>query len=96
MIMPVHTALEASKITSGNMIFRMEWPARSPDMNPIEHLWDLLERRVRGRPQTVADLHQALIHEWRNIPQTDISNLINSMRRRCKELLREHGGHTQY
>ena len=49
----------------------MEWPARSPDMNPIEHLWDLLERRVRGRPQvpqTVADLCQVLIHEWRNIP----------------------------
>ena len=80
-------------------IQRMEWPARSPDMNPIEHLWDLLERRVCGRPQvpqTVADLRQALIHKWRNIPQADISNLINSMRRRCMELLREHGGHTHY
>ena len=80
-------------------IQRKEWPARSPDMNSIEHLWDLLERRVRGRPQvtqTVADLRQALIHEWRNISQADVSNLINGMRRRCTKLLREHGGHTHY
>ena len=64
-------------------IQRMEWLARSPVMNTIEHLWDLLERRVRCRaqePQTVSDLRQALIHEWRNIPQADISNLINSKR----------------
>ena len=65
-------------------------------MNPVEHLLDLLERRVRGRPkapQTVADLRQALIHEWRNISQADISNLINSMRRRRAELLNEQYTH---
>ena len=80
-------------------IEKMVWLARSPDMNPIEHLWDLLERRVRCRPQVpqnVADLCQPLIHEWRNTPQADISNLINSMCRRCTELLREHGLHTHY
>lgn len=80
-------------------IQRMEWPAKSPDMNPIEHLWDLLERRIRGLqqpPQTVAGLRQALLDEWRNIPQPDITNLINSMRRRCTELVNENGGHTDY
>ncbi|GFV86831.1 transposable element Tcb2 transposase [Trichonephila clavipes] len=30
-------------------IVRMEWPACSPDMNPIEHVWDALGRRVAGR-----------------------------------------------
>ena len=75
----------------------MEWPATSPDMNLIEHLWDLLERRVHGRPQVpqaVAELCQALIHEWRNIPQVDIRNLINSMRRQFTKFLRKYGGHT--
>ena len=44
----------------------MGWPARSPDVNPKEHLLDLLERRVRGRaqvPQTVSELRQALNQE---------------------------------
>ena len=74
----------------------MDWPARSPDLNPIEHLWDLLDRRVhvRGRqqvPKTVAELRQAL--KLTSIPQVDITNLVNSLRRRCTELLRENGGH---
>ena len=65
-------------------IQRMDWPARSPDMNPIEHMSDLLDRRVSGRhqvPQTVAELCQALIDEWHNVPQVDITNLVDSMRR---------------
>ena len=45
-------------------------------MNPIEHLWDLLDRRVRGHPmvpQTIAELRQALIIEWLDIPKVDIT-----------------------
>ncbi|GFS92898.1 transposable element Tcb2 transposase [Trichonephila clavipes] len=43
---------------------RMEWPACSSDMNPIEHVWDALGRRVAGRqppPQTLQDLERALL-----------------------------------
>ncbi|GFV24664.1 transposable element Tcb2 transposase [Trichonephila clavipes] len=45
-------------------IVRMEWPACSPDMNPIEHVWDALGRRVAGRqppPQTLQELERALL-----------------------------------
>ena len=55
----------------------MDWPTKSPDMNPIEHLWDLLQRRIHGlpqQPQTVADLYQALIGEWHYYTQVDITN----------------------
>ncbi|GFT45509.1 transposable element Tcb2 transposase [Trichonephila clavipes] len=48
-------------------IVRMEWPACSPDMSPIEHVWDALRRRVAGRqppPQTLQELERALLEEW--------------------------------
>ncbi|GFV02470.1 transposable element Tcb2 transposase [Trichonephila clavipes] len=48
-------------------IVRMEWPACSPDMNPIEHVWDALGRQIAGRqapPQTLQDLERALLEEW--------------------------------
>ncbi|GFW97508.1 transposable element Tcb2 transposase [Trichonephila clavipes] len=61
-------------------IVRMEWPACSPDMNPIEHVWDALGRRVAGRqppPQTLQGLERALLEEWDRIPQLVINSLID-------------------
>ncbi|GFX47101.1 transposable element Tcb2 transposase [Trichonephila clavipes] len=48
-------------------IVRMEWPACSPDMNPIEHVWDALGRQVAGRqppPQTLQELEKKLF--WKS------------------------------
>lgn len=69
------------------------------DMSPIEHLWDVLDRRVRDRvpvPENVRQLRGALQEEWDNIPQATIDNLILSMRRRCTALREANGGHTRY
>ncbi|GFX20658.1 transposable element Tcb2 transposase [Trichonephila clavipes] len=63
-------------------IVRMEWQTCSPDMNPIEHVWDSLGRRVAGRqppPQTLQELERALLEEWDKIPQLMINSLIDSM-----------------
>ncbi|GFW40940.1 uncharacterized protein TNCV_4369881 [Trichonephila clavipes] len=71
-------------------IVRMEWPACSPDMNPIEHIWDALGRRVAGRqppPQTLQELERALLEEWNRIPQLVINSLIDSMPQGCSTLL---------
>ncbi|GFU79868.1 transposable element Tcb1 transposase [Trichonephila clavipes] len=57
----------------------MDWPAYSPDLNPIELVWDMLGRRIAARqpPSTcLPELRRALFDEWCNIPQDQIDNLI--------------------
>lgn len=80
-------------------INRLNWPALSPDMNPIEHAWDMLARAVAARrnpPRTVQELVHAAQEEWRNIPQQNISNLVNSMGRRLQACINSRGGNTLY
>ncbi|GFS57819.1 transposable element Tcb2 transposase [Trichonephila clavipes] len=51
-------------------------------VNPIEHVWDAIGRRVAGRqphPQTLQELEKALLEEWDRIPQLVINSLIDSM-----------------
>jgi transposase len=77
----------------------LPWPTKSPDLNPIEHFWDLLDRRVRAKvipPRNVLELAGALLEEWGNISQQELANLVQSMRRRCTAVLNATGGHTRY
>ena len=70
-----HVACIANAVLRELDIQEMEWPAVSPDLNPIEDVWDRLNRSIRGRPvppQTLQDLEQALIEEWNLIPQRDL------------------------
>jgi transposase len=65
-------------------ITKMDWPAKSPDMNTIEHVWDMLDKRVKARippPQTTQALQTMLLEEWDNLPQELIVNNIRSMPR---------------
>ena len=78
-------------------IVRMEWSARSPDLNPIEHAWDMLQSAVSSRPvqpASVQELRQALLEEWDQIPQYKIRRFISSMRRRCQAVIEARGHHT--
>ncbi|GFX67864.1 transposable element Tcb2 transposase [Trichonephila clavipes] len=68
-------------------------------MNPIEHVWDALGRRVAGHqspPQTLQELERALLEDWDRIPQLVINSLIDSMPQRCSALLAVRGNHTPY
>jgi hypothetical protein len=65
----------------------LPWPSKSPDLNPIEHLW---AERQRQPPSQFNQLSQALPHEWQRILQVRIQNLIRSMpihARRCRTVL---------
>ena len=82
-------------LRNNNIDFIDDWPSKSLDLNPIEHLWDNLD--IRQNPLgNVNELREALLEEWNNIPQAEINNLIHSMRRRCQAVSNAHSGHTHY
>lgn len=76
----------------------MAWPARSPDLNPIENLWDTIGRRLREERNlnTLEDVGRRLIEIWEEIDQNDIRSLILSMGRRCQAVISARGGNTRY
>lgn len=89
-----HTSRVTRQFLDEVGIRTMDWPALSPDMNPIEHVWDQLKRKVRARnpaPTNVEELKEALLEEWEAFPQDDIKKLIRSMRNRLETLIRVRG-----
>ena len=82
-----------------NVVHRMNWPAQSPDLNPIENLWDELHRRIQGcttRPKSVKELLCLLQAEWKKIPLAVIQRLVESMPRRVHAVIASRGGSTNY
>ncbi|GFV30760.1 DDE_3 domain-containing protein [Trichonephila clavipes] len=80
-------------------IQRLVWPARSPDLNPIENVWDNLGRQVAGRnypPTNKNTLIRALTVEWDKLPQQLLDNVVQSMVRRVECCMTFHGGHIPY
>ncbi|GFT39821.1 transposable element Tcb1 transposase [Trichonephila clavipes] len=80
-----------SQMRTSKVIQRLVWPARSPDLNPIENVWDALGRQVSGRnypPTNKNTLIRALTEEW--------DNVVQSMVRRVECCITLHGGHIPY
>ncbi len=75
----------------------MDWPTLSPDLNSIEHLWDILNWKVEERK--VSNIHQlrdVVMEEWKRTPVATCEALVNSMPKRVKAVLENNGGHTKY
>ncbi|GFT82839.1 transposable element Tc1 transposase [Trichonephila clavipes] len=96
---PCHRTVAAEQLLESEDIERMDWPARSPDLNTIEHVWHFLGRCLAARtlpPVTIRELRLALQDEWAAMPQQLIDTLILSMGRRCETCLAVRGDHIPY
>ena len=81
-----HRSLSVIECLCQNAISSLPWPARSPDLNPLEHLWDILGRKIceiTPLVQTLLELEAALHREWQQIPQQRIQRLVQGMRRQA-------------
>ena len=96
---PVHTARTIVHWFVENQVEVLQWPAQSPDLNPIEHLWDELERRLRSRPlrpKNKGELFVALHEEWKRIQPPVYQKLVESLPRRIDAVITAKGGSTPY
>ncbi|GFS75169.1 transposable element Tcb2 transposase [Trichonephila clavipes] len=94
-----HRILAVQDCLYSEGIQRLVWPTRSPDLNPIENVWDALGRQVAGRnypPTNKNTLIRALTEEWDKLPQQLLDNVVQSMVRRVECCIPLHGGHIPY
>ena len=75
-----HVSKDAKAYFSRKNINILDWPANSPDLNPIENLWAILKYNVAKRtPINKKQLISFILEEWDKIPMQIIHNLFDSM-----------------
>jgi hypothetical protein len=75
----------------------LEWAPYSPDLNPIEHVWAELKRRVEiENPKGLDELRVAIEKCWKEIPADFCAKLVASMPKRMKLCIERKGGKTGY
>ena len=94
---PKHTAVIVKDWLNENNIETLKWPAFSPDLNPIEHVWDELERRMKKHhPSNKEELKEMLLKEWNSIGVDVTEKLVDSVPNRLYECVRGQGYPTRY
>ena len=92
-----HRARIVTEFKQATGIRSIDWPSRSPDLNPIEHIWDVMGRAIHEQdpPPNLQQLGLRLIEVRGNIPQNTIRDLIRSMNRRIAAVIAARRGNTK-
>ena len=83
-----------TKKESDGALSQMTWPPQSPDLNPIEMVWDEMDRRVKAKVSTsIQHLWEFLQDYWKTISGDDLMKLIERIPRVCKAEIKAKGGY---
>lgn len=94
---PKHTSKLVKDWFNANRIQVLDWPAQSPDLNPIENLFAIVKRRMGSyRYTNKKALFKGFKKEWKSIPKVILRNLIASMPKRCAAVIKNAGSYTKY
>ena len=94
---PCHTASSTKAWFQRKNIEVFPWPSQSPDLNPIEHVWEEMKTKLENRTcKNVEELERAIFQCWQVIDSKITANLVSSMPRRCAAIIAARGGHTKY
>uniref|UniRef100_A0A8C6KFX3 Tc1-like transposase DDE domain-containing protein n=1 Tax=Nothobranchius furzeri TaxID=105023 RepID=A0A8C6KFX3_NOTFU len=94
---PAHSAKTTSTWFKDHGIPVLDWPANSPDLNPIENLWGIVKRRMQyARPNNAEELKTTIRATWALITPEQCHRLIESMPRRITAVIEAKGAPTKY
>ncbi len=89
---PAHTAKGTKSWFNDHGVTVLDWPANSPDLNPIENLWGIVKRKMKDtRPNNADELKATVKETWASIPPQQCHKLITSMPRRIEAVIKAKG-----
>lgn len=94
---PCHKSQQSVRWFSDNNVRLLDWPAQSPDLSPIEHLWQILKVKVAKHVCKHKNiLKQTIFEEWEKISVDECYHLVASMPKRVRAVIKAGGGSTKY
>lgn len=94
---PIHTAKIVTEYLKNQHAHVLEWPPQSPDLSPIENVWDLLKSRIAAKePRNINELKSCIKDVWENITSEECRKYTLSVPDRIAKMSQRNGGHSGY